>query len=400
MLKNFSEKSLQALNGYYVYALIDPRNDKVFYIGKGTGNRIFSHEIESGKSPESETIKLKTIRLIEEAGFNVKRVVVNWGLTENEAFAAEASLINLLNINSEIKLSNIVSGHHVHEALTAEEFDNIYGAEALSEDDITHSILVIKINKLYHRGMTPKELYEATRGFWVASLERVKNIQYVFAVYNQLIVAVYKPDEWHRFHEMIDIPRLHEFKDGFDDKVKGKVYFICKNYELMDENQNFYLGKSIADLKLNQSAQNPITYLTPKRRSDLNKTQGSQHRLKNSATEIYDEPNFDYVIIKTTENRVQERGNLYEATRFAWKVGERIERYRYVFSVINKIVREVYVVDCWHKIENGKDKGRYEFFGNEAKDPIFRDFIGKTIPEYYRAVGMASPVLYKKSPTK
>lgn len=31
-----------------------------------------------------------------------------------------------------------------------------------------------------------------------------------------------------------------------------------------DENEAFYLGKSIAGLKLNQGAQNPITYLNPK----------------------------------------------------------------------------------------------------------------------------------------
>lgn len=31
----------------------------------------------------------------------------------------------------------------------------------------------------------------------------------------------------------------------------------------LDENEEFYLGKSIAGLKLNQSAQNPITYLYP-----------------------------------------------------------------------------------------------------------------------------------------
>ena len=42
-LNGFSEKALDALNGFYVYALIDPRNEKVFYIGKGTGNRVFSH---------------------------------------------------------------------------------------------------------------------------------------------------------------------------------------------------------------------------------------------------------------------------------------------------------------------------------------------------------------------
>lgn len=57
-IKLFSEKALDHLNGFYVYALIDPRNNQVFYIGKGTGNRVFSHEIESGKSPRSEKAKL------------------------------------------------------------------------------------------------------------------------------------------------------------------------------------------------------------------------------------------------------------------------------------------------------------------------------------------------------
>ena len=28
---------------YYVYALIDPRNNKIFYIGKGLNNRMYVH---------------------------------------------------------------------------------------------------------------------------------------------------------------------------------------------------------------------------------------------------------------------------------------------------------------------------------------------------------------------
>ena len=53
-MKKFSEKGLVSLGEYYVYGLIDPRNRKIFYIGKGTGNRIFEHERESQGKPESE----------------------------------------------------------------------------------------------------------------------------------------------------------------------------------------------------------------------------------------------------------------------------------------------------------------------------------------------------------
>lgn len=263
--KLFSEKALEQLNGYYVYALIDPRSDKVFYIGKGTGNRVFSHEIESGKFPLSEKDKLMTIRDIEHSGLEVKRVMINWGLTESEAFAAEATLINLMNFTSKDTLTNAAAGHHVHNAMAVEDFELTYGAEHLRPEDIRHSILVIKINKLYHRDMTAKELYDAVRGNWRASLKTIRNrnIEYVFGVYNQLIVAVYRPDEWHYVYDMVDVPRVEELDSDTLERGKNRIYFTCKNYEKLDENQQFYLHKSIADLKVNQSAQNPITYLSP-----------------------------------------------------------------------------------------------------------------------------------------
>ena len=141
-ITSFSEKAIESLNGFYVYALIDPRNEKVFYIGKGTGNRVFSHEIESGKSRESEKKKIQQIREIENSGYSVKRLIVNWGLSENEAFVAEATLINLLNRMPDIQLTNEVSGHHVHDSLTTEEFELQYGAVPLEKEDI-------KQNQLY-----------------------------------------------------------------------------------------------------------------------------------------------------------------------------------------------------------------------------------------------------------
>lgn len=264
-ITSFSEKAIESLNGFYVYALIDPRNEKVFYIGKGTRNRVFSHEIESGKSRESEKKKIQQIREIENSGYSVKRLIVNWGLSENEAFVAEATLINLLNRMPDIQLTNEVSGHHVHESLTTEEFELQYGAVPLEKEDIKHSILVIKINKLYRRGMSEEELYDAVRGFWAASLKSIeaRKVKYVFGVYNGLIVGVYKPDVWHYGYEMIDIPQRGILTPEDYERIKNRVYFVCNDYRNLDDEGQFYLHKSIIKLKVNQSAQNPITYLIP-----------------------------------------------------------------------------------------------------------------------------------------
>lgn len=263
----FSEKALDALNGFYVYALVDPRDDKVFYIGKGTGNRIFSHEIESAKSHKTEKFKLQKIREIEDSGHSVKRLIINWGLSEAEAFSAEATLINLLKFMPDIQLSNEVSGHHVHECLTTEEFEILYGAVPLKKEEIKHSILVIKINKLYRKDMSEAELYDAVRGYWAASLKSIntRKVEYVFGVYNGLIVAVYKPDEWHYGYEMIDNPQRDILTPEGYERLKNRIYFVCKNYTELDGAGEFYRYKSITDLKANQSAQNPITYLFPEK---------------------------------------------------------------------------------------------------------------------------------------
>ncbi len=41
------------MNKYYVYELIDPRNSKIFYVGKGKEKRMYSHisRVKNGKIP-------------------------------------------------------------------------------------------------------------------------------------------------------------------------------------------------------------------------------------------------------------------------------------------------------------------------------------------------------------
>ena len=223
---------------------------------------MFSHGAEPDVPQKYEKAKAKRIKEIEAEGLKVKRYIINWGLSENEAFASEASLINLTKLLSPQWLTNAVSGHHVNEAITVEDFELFYGAEALITEDIKHNVMVIKINKLYRRDMTEDELYETVRGVWRASMNTIKNnhIEYVFGVYNKLIVAVYKPDEWHYFYENVGVPAKDKAWDG-DEKTKNRVYFVCNDYKKLDEAGRKYLYKTISELKINMAAQNPITYI-------------------------------------------------------------------------------------------------------------------------------------------
>ena len=283
-MDGFSEKALMALGECYVYGLIDPRGGKkeIFYIGKGTGNRVFGHEKESLSNPDSEKLKLETIEAIKREGLEVEKIIINSNLSEKQAFAAEAALINVFRYIGD--LTNIVAGHHSAGALTVEEFERVNGAVDLEESDIHHRILVIKINDLYQRlrekykklgrDIDEKELYDAVRGIWRMSHKRALTIDYVFGVYNSLIVAVYKPSNWYVYGENRD-KLIRETLKGkeYEEKNKNRLFFEDKDFEqalaanqldqAWDENAQFYRWKSIAKLKVNQSAQNPITYLNP-----------------------------------------------------------------------------------------------------------------------------------------
>ena len=77
-------------NPFYVYALKDPRQKpaKPFYIGKGTGNRAWEHQINIDDSEKGEIIKE-----INESGLKVIHTVLADNLTEEQALKVEAELI-------------------------------------------------------------------------------------------------------------------------------------------------------------------------------------------------------------------------------------------------------------------------------------------------------------------
>ena len=103
----FSQSVIEQL-GYYVYFLQDPRNDEIFYVGKGIGNRVFNH-LEGAVETNRETEKLDRIREVVISGNNVKHYILRHGLTEQASFEIEAALIDFIGMKN---LSNLQGGHY------------------------------------------------------------------------------------------------------------------------------------------------------------------------------------------------------------------------------------------------------------------------------------------------
>jgi hypothetical protein len=87
---------------FYVYALAYP-DGRIFYVGKGTGDRILEHEQEARKGGNSR--KCEIIREIWARGEQVKKAKLAFFHTDEEALVYESSLISSLD-----ELANIQEG--------------------------------------------------------------------------------------------------------------------------------------------------------------------------------------------------------------------------------------------------------------------------------------------------
>jgi len=103
------KKEVQDALGHYVYGLIDPFNEEVFYIGKANrNNRAFDHLKSKAKAESEKALKIDEIRA---KGKEPRVDVLRFGLeTESVALEVEASLIDAFGLE---KLTNSVRGHNI-----------------------------------------------------------------------------------------------------------------------------------------------------------------------------------------------------------------------------------------------------------------------------------------------
>jgi len=85
---------------FYVYALLDPRNAELFYIGKGTGNRCDQHLSEWRAGMITNPHKYARIDEIARAGAEPTTILLHTDLSESEAYRIERQTIAAIGIDN------------------------------------------------------------------------------------------------------------------------------------------------------------------------------------------------------------------------------------------------------------------------------------------------------------
>lgn len=198
----FDDLAAESIN-YYVYALRDPRNQQIFYVGKGKQNRWFDHIKEAEEKLEDPKLKLQRIREIKAAGLEVEPFIIRSGIkSEAHAYDVEAAVIHAYRLleraggSIPVDLTNIAEVHHPERGLASiDAMQSIFNAPEAPKIDFP--VGIFKIGVLWYPDMTEEQVREATSGWW--SHRNVKNgkkkAEYAFGVSKGIIRGVYKIDE-------------------------------------------------------------------------------------------------------------------------------------------------------------------------------------------------------------
>ena len=225
----------------YVYRLIDPRNGETFYVGRGRGNRVFEHvRVEQNLEGDPVDNKLKRIRQIRNAGFEVAHIIHRQGMDEHAAVEVEGALIDAYP-----GLTNVAGGAgnsdrgvaHAHEVVRR------YAAEPAV---FRHRALLITVN----RTAAERSLYDATRFSWKLNKARAKQADVILATVQGMIVGAFVADEW--------LESTPENFATFEDASPGRWGF--RGHEAPPEFQKLYVGKRVPDEYRKRGSANPIKY--------------------------------------------------------------------------------------------------------------------------------------------
>lgn len=198
-ITNFQRKTKEKL-GHYVYLLVDPRSEKIFYVGKASGNdRAFDHL--TAKPGEGK--KSKLIAEIRTEGAEPQVHILRHGLPSSAiAEDVEAAVIDAIGLEN---LTNLCRGKWIERGrVMASELNRRYGSPPVYESSLDEPFMKIWINRTYSPTLNAQQLYDATRQFWYRISKEVRTpnsngaLRYptVLALVDNVVVMVYRVQMW------------------------------------------------------------------------------------------------------------------------------------------------------------------------------------------------------------
>lgn len=197
-MNKFSSNVCNALQ-HYVYALIDPRDSSIFYVGKAnSNNRAWDHF----KKPVNASRKSQRIEEIRNAGVEPKVEVLRYGLTAEGALEVEAAIIDTLGFDM---LTNEVRGHGVGRGrVSTSQLAQLYATKSVELSEYSEPMILFFIGKTYSPDHDNIELYDNVRQFWrIGAHARTVDpstgqlpYRSAVGVVDSIAVAVYSIEAW------------------------------------------------------------------------------------------------------------------------------------------------------------------------------------------------------------
>lgn len=187
----------------YVYALQDPDDQRIFYVGQGTGNRVFEHLERAEKLLESNkrlTSKFEAIHSVWSRSRDVRLVVLAGGLTDREADLVESATLNALNISPNGELTNAIAAPH-------SSMVNVEDLAAAAYPYVDPARSYTKVMLLpAHKKKKNKDVYERCRRSWEVT-KRHRDLRgdattaHAVAIVGGVSVGAYRVTKWNKLED-------------------------------------------------------------------------------------------------------------------------------------------------------------------------------------------------------
>lgn len=240
----FGPDALREL-GIYVYALEDPRNQEIFYVGKGNDHRWLSHLKAADDASETDPgLKLSRIRDIHALGLAVGVHFLRRQLpSDHIALELEALAIDTLTLGNKLDptkygvLTNRVSGHEAigKRYMSLADAAQTFVAEEIGE--VLEPVIMLNLARTWSPDMKPENLWDYTQNAWLVGARR-EGAKFAFAVSFGIVRGVYQVSGWRE--------RREPDRNWQDDIGKKPRWIIeCDHAPISDESMAKYLQKSV-----------------------------------------------------------------------------------------------------------------------------------------------------------